>query len=91
MGSPRIRRLFPGKAELYLPRPSGEPLAVELELGTPHAGGTIYFVGGQAELKPEQETVRLTWPTVSESGLYRMEIEWRGSRPLEVKRIHIEK
>jgi hypothetical protein len=87
MGSPRTRKLLPGKAEIFVPRPSDVPLALELELGTPHAGGTIYCGGGQEELGPEHETVLLTWPGVNEAGLHRLEIEWHGPRPLVVKRI----
>jgi hypothetical protein len=86
-GSPRSRRLLLGNAELFVPRPSAEPLSLELELDTPHVGGTIYFGGGREELAPEQETVLVTWPGAEEPGLHRLEIEWRGSRPLVVKRI----
>jgi hypothetical protein len=88
-GSPRTRRLLPGKAELFVPRPSGEPLALEFELETPHAGGTIYFGGGREELAPEREIALLTWPAVDEPGLHRLEIKWLGPRPLVVRRIDI--
>ncbi len=86
-GSPRTRKLFPGKAELYIPIRANVPLTLEIELETPHGEGGLDVGRGAVELAPEQETVRLTWPETSEAGLQRFEIEWSGPRPLVVSRI----
>jgi hypothetical protein len=90
-GSPRTRRLLPGRAVLYVPVESGVDLTVRLELAVPHTAGTLELGDDVVTVGSEQTWVDLVRPRFEKTGLQAIEIQWDGPKPLTVRRIDLDK
>jgi len=83
--SPRLRRLMPGSATLYIPLNEAQAVLVSLELKTPHPGGELTLATERADLEPEQDRAALVFPaSQARRGLNRLDLLWRGAEPLKV-------
>ena len=88
--TPRIRRLMPGTAVLYVPTNDAQSLYLELSLGTPHVGGRLRLGGEWVELEPDTDQLQLVVPaSEAERGLSRLELAWQGAEPLVVTGIRL--
>jgi len=87
---PRLRRLFPGLAVLYLPTNEARPLHIELFLGKPHAAGWLRLGAHRVEVDADGERIELILPArEAQRGLSRIETFWEGADPLPVIDIHL--
>jgi hypothetical protein len=84
-----MRRLFPGRAVLYVPVRSGVSLTIRLELALPHAAGTLALGDDVVTVGSGQTSVELIRPGFEESRLQAIEIEWDGPKPLIVRRVDL--
>jgi FkbM family methyltransferase len=88
--SPRLRRLMPGVASIYVPLNEDQSALVSLGLRTPHVGGILTFANEHVDVEPEQDQVALVYPaSETRRGLNRLELVWHGSEPLIVTSVQL--
>jgi FkbM family methyltransferase len=83
--TPRVRRLLPGPATLYVPTNEARALRIELRLSKPHAAGRLKLGSRWVDLETAADRAVLDVPAdESHRGLSRLELHWHGAAPLMV-------
>jgi len=88
--TPRIRRLKPGAATLYVPTNESRALRLELSFAAPHAAGPLSLGSHRVELEPKAERAELVVPeTEAHRGLSRLDLRWDGAESLVVNGLRL--
>ena len=75
---------------MYVPRAANRELGLTLLTQPQHGGGELILDGERLAVGPSQMRTQVELPPRDASGLHAIDVEWTGSRPLEIIEIGLD-